>query len=166
MFAELQVRPAPSALLRAIAARPPGCRPTGSIAETILYQALQHVGLGSLRRQPTVKIHGAPVSFHPDDGDPETGLTVEVDGLSSRRSQFAFRSDLNRQNFLIRGLLVLRYPALQILENPLAVARNIAEVRAGLPRRGPLWEQNGVRVTIQDPDLWIIEPISQGDRRR
>ena len=104
----------------------------------------------------------APVPFHPDFGDPETGLIIEVDGLSSRQTQRAFAWDLARQNELQRSLPLLRFTASTVLLEPLGVARNIAAAKARLPRRSGTWQRDTWIITVRDPDLWQVRPATGG----
>jgi very-short-patch-repair endonuclease len=124
LLAELEARvagphrqPGLGQLAACLRGRPDGCRPTGSIAETALLQALRRAGITDVIRQPKVVIDpgdGERLTFFPDFLIPSRRLLLEVDGgahLDRKRHQ----SDLNRQNELLAGFLMRRRTALDAL---------------------------------------------------
>ncbi len=111
-------------------------RPTGSFPETLLVQALRTLGLHAVR-QVTLRIYDANGVlldiFYPDLSLPGCRLLIEVDGGAAHANERALARDLRRQNKLLRGFRLLRFTAVEIMRNPLAVAQQIE------PRSVNLW---------------------------
>ena len=86
-------------------------RPTGSFPETLLWQALSRIGLVAVR-QPSLAIldcSGCKLeTFFPDLSLPKFRILIEVDGAEGHTGEVARSRDLNRQNKLLRGLVILR----------------------------------------------------------
>ena len=135
-------------------------RPTGSFPETLIFQALREVGLESVC-QPTVRIidgSGALLDqFFPDLGLVGFPTLVEVDGAKAHAGAVALARDLHRQNKLLRGFRILRYPASKILEDPLAVAEEIRRGLAGSLKVGTQWQFDNVRVTASLNSYVVVD---------
>jgi very-short-patch-repair endonuclease len=108
-----------------LTSRPAGCRPTGSIAETAIVQALRELGIVDVIRQASLRVtndDGTKNDFFPDLLIPRRRLIVEVDGaahLDARRH----RADLQRQNKLLLGFNLLRCSGSQALFDAPTFAR-------------------------------------------
>ncbi len=113
-----------------LARRPPGARPTGSYVETIALQALRAVGLGSMLRQPTVKLADRVVrasgTWYPDLLDVTSGVAPEIDGDAGHAPLVGRRRDARRDNVLGNYLRVMRFPAADVLADPKAFALAVA----------------------------------------
>jgi very-short-patch-repair endonuclease len=106
-------------------------RPTGSFPETVLFQVLREIGISAVRQATLVIVDPRREhleQFFPDLALPEFRLLIEVDSMQAHSSQLALARDLRRQNKLMRGFRVLRFTAVEILENPERVAKEILQL--------------------------------------
>jgi very-short-patch-repair endonuclease len=121
-------RPGASAVARCLATRAGATRPTGSIAETAMIQALRAEGVTDVIRQPTVRIlgeDGRSDELFPDIVVPSRRAIVEVDGSEHRDSK-RHRADLSRQNKLLRGFELIRCTGADALFDGRRVAKEVA----------------------------------------
>ena len=135
-------------------------RPTGSLPETQIFQALRHAGIETVT-QPEVRIvdgSGALLDeLYPDLGLVGFPTVLEVDGLKAHSSASALVRDLHRQNKLLRGFRVLRYPASKILEDPSAVAAEVLRGLAGVSKVGSQWQLDNVTVTYSQNQYLVVD---------
>lgn len=135
-------------------------RPTGSFPETLLFQMLRGIGFHAVR-QPTLRItDGSGVTldtFFPDIALPQFRSLVEVDGAEAHSGSAALARDLRRQNKILRGFRLFRYPAIDILRD----ARSIAlEIRRDAFRSTPVdesWCHDGVSVTYSTNEFVVVD---------
>jgi very-short-patch-repair endonuclease len=141
-------------------------RPTGSFPETVLFQALREVGLYALR-QPTLEIvdprRETLERFFPDLVFVNFRLLIEVDSMEAHGSQLALARDLRRQNKLMRGFRVLRFTAVEILENPQRVANEIYNFVRTLTPSESTWNVGGVQVSYSLNKFEVVD-ASRGRR--
>lgn len=118
-----------AALRTVLTRRPVGARPTGSPAETRAVQALRHVQLGNLVRQPTIRLltsRGAIIRrSHPDVADLDRLFLIEIDGARAHGTSTALDRDLRRQNDLTDVFRVVRFSASRVLSSPGAFAEEV-----------------------------------------
>jgi very-short-patch-repair endonuclease len=142
--------------------RPVGCRPTGSIAETRLLQALRSAGVSEVVRQPTLTISSVDRQYpdvFPDFIVPRRRLVLEVDGKHHRDAD-QHRKDLIRQNRLMKGFSVLRCTGLDALSNPTELVCEVLQ--------SPRFESDGVMFdwTVGDRrvsgvgNLWSLRAVA------
>ena len=135
-------------------------RPTGSLPETFLWQALFRIGLVAVR-QPTVRIVDAQGNrldiFFPDLALPQFRIIIEIDGVEVHSGQTAFARDLRRQNKL-RSFTILRFTALEVFQNPDRVAEEVrrATLRSADHRAG--WTVDGISVTYSLNEFVVLDP--------
>jgi very-short-patch-repair endonuclease len=141
-------------------------RPTGSFPETVLFQVLRVLGLYAIR-QPTLEIvdprRETLERFFPDLVLLAFRLIIEVDSMEAHGSQLALARDLRRQNKLMRGFRVLRFTAVEILENPERVAREIYNFVRTLTPSEPTWAVGGVQVSYSLNKFEVVD-ASRGRR--
>jgi very-short-patch-repair endonuclease len=103
-------------------------RPTGSFPETLLWQALFKIGLITVR-QPSLTIFDGLgnklETYFPDLSIPKFRLIIEIDGAEGHTGEVARSRDLQRQNKLFRGFVILRFTAVDILRDPDAAAEEV-----------------------------------------
>ena len=149
--------PGAGALARVLALRPTGCRPTGSIGETAVVQALRDAGISGVIRQPTITVVLPDGTIHrlfPDILVGSVGLILEIDGEAHALPQRR-RSDLARQNKLMLGFTIFRYPATAALFESERIATEVADHVHGARRLGPSWRKPGT--TVSGADLaWTL----------
>lgn len=135
-----------AALARVLSLRGPGVRPTGSIAETAAIQGLRRYGVTNVVRQPTLTIIGQDTKvYFPDILVDPFGLIVEVDGgdhAELKRREL----DLARQNLIMMGFTIFRYPASAALHDADRIARDVAAWAKRAEQLGPTWTRGGVTV--------------------
>ncbi len=103
-------------------------RPSGSFPETLLWQALFRIGLVAVRQPSLVIFDGSGCKlepFFPDLSLPKFRILIEVDGAEGHTAEVARSRDLNRQNKLLRGFVILRFTAVDILRDANAAAEEI-----------------------------------------
>jgi very-short-patch-repair endonuclease len=141
-------------------------RPTGSFPETVLFQVLRVMGLYAIR-QPTLEIVDPRREnlerFFPDLALPKFRLLIEVDSLEAHGSQLALARDLRRQNKLMRGFRVLRFTAVEILDNPKRVAHEISNFVRTLTPSELTWSIGGVQVSYSLNKFEVVD-ASRGRR--
>jgi very-short-patch-repair endonuclease len=141
-------------------------RPTGSFPETVVFQALREIGLIALR-QPTLEIvdprRETLERFFPDLVLVAFRLLIEVDSMEAHGSQLALARDLRRQNKLMRGFRVLRFTAVEILENRVRVANEIYNFVRTLTPSEPTWNVGGVQVSYSLNKFEVVD-ASRGRR--
>jgi very-short-patch-repair endonuclease len=141
-------------------------RPTGSFPETVLVQMLRDMGLSAVRQATLVIVdprRAYPERFFPDLALPEFRLLIEVDSMQAHSSQLALARDLRRQNKLMRGFRVLRFTAVEILENPERVAREIYSFIRTLTPSKPTWQIGGVQVSYSLNRFEVVD-ANRGQR--
>jgi very-short-patch-repair endonuclease len=141
-------------------------RPTGSFPETVLFQVLRNLRLHAVR-QATLEIvdtrRESLERFFPDLALPEFRLLIEVDSMEAHGSQLALARDLRRQNKLMSGFRVLRFTAVEILENPKRVANEIYTFVRTLTPSGLAWSVGGVQVSYSLNKFEVVDS-SRGRR--
>ncbi len=151
--------------LRAVLnARPPGCRPTGSVFETRALQALRPLGLGGLHRQPTLSIldesTGQTIGVYPDLACLTTGTAIELDGEKYHRDR---RQAERRRDNIVSGVVrILRYDSSISLNKMAQEVRAVVESRRRTPWPDPSW-----KVTRTEHSVIVrIPPTASNDRLR
>lgn len=133
-------------------------RPTGSLPETTVVQALRRLG-HRLDRQVTVRVfdrRGRIVAiFYPDLAALLLGVLIEIDGLVAHASSVQQRRDIERQNLLANFFTIRRYAAAAVLRSPSDVARSIArQLDAATTRPREFANEFGaVRLTVDGADI-------------
>lgn len=135
-------------------------RPTGSFPETLLFQQLRSLGLDPVR-QPTLTItDGSQIvldTFFPDIALPTFRTLIEVDGASAHSGSDALSRDLRRQNKLIRGFRLFRFPAIDVLRD---AARVALDVQRAVIRSAPVdgsWSVDGVSVEYSTNQFVVVD---------
>jgi Transcriptional regulator, AbiEi antitoxin len=138
-------------------------RPTGSFAETLLFQVLRDLGYPVVR-QPTLDIvdpTGTRLDrFFPDLALPIFGIVIEIDGAEAHGNPEALQRDVTRQN-KIRGLRILRFTASEVRRSPKSVARQIQRYHETLLPLGSSWTVDGVAVTFSENRFVVVDPTRQ-----
>jgi very-short-patch-repair endonuclease len=144
-----------AALTEVLGRRPSGCRPTGSIAETMLLQLLRARGIDVIR-QPRVLIYDKQGRFNeyfPDFIVVAGCALIEVDG-SDHFNETRARSDAKRQNNFV-GFNVFRVTAAQVMFEPSAFVNTIVNHVRQLRWTTPEWKHGG-RLIRGAGDEWEI----------
>ncbi len=135
-------------------------RPTGSLPETLLFQALRSLGINAAR-QATLRIvdrHGFRLDvFFPDLCVPECRLLIEVDGSEGHSGGPALARDLRRQNKLVKAFRILRFTAAEVLSDPAGVAEQIRRSTTHMPRSGPAWRVEDVSVSYSPNNFEVVD---------
>ena len=135
-------------------------RPTGSLPETILWQALYRIGITAVR-QPSLYIvdeSGRQLDvFFPDLALPTLRLLVEIDGLSAHSSQQSLARDLHRQNKLTSGFVILRFTAAEIFQDPDRIAEQIRRATLRLEVLPNAWTIGGVTVSYSTNEFTVVD---------
>lgn len=110
-------------------------KPSGSPAEVRLEQALRAAGVPVPCRQFRLDVgQGGVVVI--DKAWPDLRVGLEVDGYDYHGGRLAHAEDLERQNSIVRvGWLLLRYSGSQVRRDPMAIAREVAQVLAARSAR-------------------------------
>jgi very-short-patch-repair endonuclease len=150
--------PGASRLAEVLRLRPEGCRPTGSIAETAMLQAIHRCGVDAIR-QPTIRVvqdDGTWNEYFPDLLVERRRVIVEVDGAQHRDSA-RHRADLARQNFLLRGFHLVRCTGADALFDSDRIAREVASYPVVEPPAGPYSWSAGGRTVTGDGLFWTVQ---------
>ena len=136
-------------------------RPTGSFPETLLFQSLRAIGLTGVR-QPTLRIRDPAGiildTFFPDIALPHYRLLIEVDGAGAHANASALTRDLRRQNKVLRGFRLLRFPATDILRDPVATAQQVERaIRETTPLTPAAWTVDGVSVAYATNEFEVVD---------
>ncbi len=135
-------------------------RPTGSFPETLLWQALFRIGLVAVR-QPSLAIFDASgcklETFFPDLSLPKFRILIEVDGAEGHTGEVARSRDLNRQNKLLRGFVILRFTAVDILRDANAAAEEIRRATIGADTLLEGWTHGGVTVKYSANHFTVVD---------
>lgn len=140
--------------------RPAGCRPTGSIAETAMVQALRDLGIVDVIRQPSLRVtndDGTKNDFFPDLLIPRRRLIVEVDGLAHLDAR-RHRADLQRQNKLLLGFNLVRCSGSQALFDASTFAREALQYPEVDPQGPAFYWTTRNRVVSGNGLLWTATP--------
>lgn len=152
-------RPGAAALQRCLAIRPAGARPTGSIAESSMFQGLRRAGVSGVTCQPTLRIvgdDGTWTEIFPDQLVVSRRLILEVDGEKEHRERF--RADIARQNKLLVGFNLIRCTGAEALFETDRIAHEVARYPILEPGSGPYrWERGG-RVVSGEGLSWTLGP--------
>jgi hypothetical protein len=127
--------PGGSRVRRVLALRPPDAAPTESLLETLALQLARTVpGLGEPVRQFVVYDRYGNFVARVDLAWPELGLFIELDGMHHAGQPLY---DARRETAVIAatGWLVARFTWDEIVRNPRATARRLAELAAQARRR-------------------------------
>ena len=156
--------------LRAVLARRSDTdRPTGSFPETLIIQTTRELGFDFVR-QPTLNIKdGSGVvldKFFPDVALPKFRILIEVDGAAAHSGAAALARDLRRQNKVVRGFRLLRFPAIDVLRNPRAVALEIQRDVFRSTPVGDSWHHDGVGVTYSTNEFVVVDTARDARLRR
>ncbi len=146
-----------TALIQLLATRPPNARPTGSLPETVLWQALESCGIEVIP-QPTLRVHVGEHQVHvyfPDQLILGGHALVEVDGAEHLEPQRAY-TDAIRQNRLV-GFHLFRFPASRVLHRTDEVVAELVQHVAMTPSLGNQWTVAG-RVVSGAGNEWTIRP--------
>ncbi len=96
--------------------------------------------------------------FFPDLALPEFRLLIEVDSMVAHGSQLALGRDLRRQNKLMRGFHVLRFTAVEILDNPHLLANEVYRFVRTLTPSNTTWSAGGVQVSYSLNKFQVVDP--------
>ncbi len=140
-----------TAIVRRLVAARGSIRPTGSLPETLVVQALRQRSL-VLARQVTIRIFSRRgkllATFYPDLADLFLGVLIEIDGLVAHGSAKQQQYDLERQNVLANFFTVRRYSAADVLKNRAEVARSIVRIIDAASTRSSVFTNVFGRVTL------------------
>ncbi len=121
-------------------------------------------------RQPTLKItDGSGVvldKFFPDVALPKFRILIEVDGAEAHSGAAALARDLRRQNKVLRGFRLLRFPAIDVLRNPGDVALEIQRDVFRSTPVGDSWHHDGVGVTYSTNEFVVVDAAREVRLRR
>jgi very-short-patch-repair endonuclease len=135
-------------------------RPTGSFPETLLWQALFRIGLVAVR-QPSLAIFDGSgyklETFFPDLSLPKFRILIEVDGAEGHTGEVALSRDLNRQNKLLRGFVILRFTAVDILRDANAAAEEIRRATLGADALLEGWTHGGATVKYSANCFTVVD---------
>jgi very-short-patch-repair endonuclease len=135
-------------------------RPTGSFPETLLWQALFRIGLVAVR-QPSLAIFDGSgcklETFFPDLSLPRFRILIEVDGAVGHTGEVARSRDLSRQNKLLRGFVILRFTAVDILRDANAAAEEIRRATLGADALLEGWTHGGVTVKYSANCFTVVD---------
>lgn len=152
------------AVVRILATRSPDSRPTGSLPETVLLQALEPHGIEVIT-QPTLTVHVSPRETHtyyPDQLIVAGQSLNEVDGGEHLEAQRAY-ADAIRQNRLV-GFNLFRFPANRVLHRTDEVVNELLHHMATTPPLGNNWTVAGRSVSGSGNE-WTIRRLQSDGRQ-